>query len=89
MSHMQTLDLFRSRLAVLKQSGHPVHVSITQSHPKITLVELPVRIKHVSAQLFVIERLDGKLLPCTSYQYADLLTRRITIHELNEVPFPS
>ena len=84
MSSLQTLDELRTQLIRLQKSGQTVHASITHSQPKITLFDLPIRVKHASAQLFIIERTDGKALTYSTYQYVDLITRRIVIRELNK-----
>lgn len=83
MATIQTLDALRERVKQMQQSKQVIHVSISNSHPKVTLVDLPVHIQYASSQVFWIEREDHKQLFCNSFQYADLLTGRIVIRELN------
>lgn len=84
MATIQTLDALRERVKQMQQSKQVIHVSISNSHPKVTLVDLPVHIQYASSQVFWIEREDHKQLFCNSFQYADLLTGRIVIRELND-----
>lgn len=79
---VQTLNVLRRDIFCFHQQKQIIHVSISMAHPKINLVQVPVFIKHVSAQLFLIERTDHLPLPHSAFQYADLITRRIVIHEL-------
>ena len=85
MNTTQTLDALRAQIKALHASGQIVHVSISNSHPKVSLIDVPVRIRFASAQLFGIEREDKQTLFCNSFQYADLLTHRIDIQELKEI----
>ena len=82
MNSTQTLDVLRDRIKQLHQTKQVVHVSISNSHPKVVLVDVPVHIQYASSQVFWIEREDKKQLFCNSFQYADLLTHRIEIREL-------
>ena len=84
MNTTQMLDALRARVRQLHQSKSIIHVSISNSHPTVVMVDVPVRILYASAQVFWIEREDRKPLFCNSFQYADLLTHRIEIKELAE-----
>lgn len=83
MSTTQQLDALRSQIRQFKESGQVIHVTLTNTHPKVSLIDLPVIIQYASSQIFWIERVDKKSLFCNSFQYADLVTGRIEIHELN------
>lgn len=85
MSTTRQLDALRSQIRELKQSGRTVHVTISNTHPKISLIDLPVIIQYASSQIFWIERVDKKSLFCNSFQYADLLTGRVEIQELKDL----
>ena len=80
---IQTLDQLRCKILGFYQEKRIIHVSISLTHPKTNLIQVPVRIKHVSSQLFLIERTEPLPLPVSAYQYADMLTRRIVIQELD------
>lgn len=84
MNTTQTLDALRDRVKQLHKTKQIVHVSISNSHPKVVLVDLPVHIQYASSQVFWIEREDKRPLFCNSFQYADLLTHRIELKELME-----
>lgn len=84
MATIQTLEALRERIKQMHQNKQVIHVSISNSHPKVALVDLPVHIQYASSQVFWIEREDHKQLFCNSFQYADLLTGRIVIRELND-----
>ncbi len=84
MGSMQQLDLLREKIKQMQQNKQIIHVSISNSHPKVVLVDVPVHIQFASSQVFWIEREDKKHLFCNSFQYADLLTHRIEIKELTE-----
>ena len=79
---IQTLERFRHTILGFYQEKRTIHVSINITHPKTNLIQVPARIKHVSSQLFVIEPIDPLYLPISAFQYADLLTRRIIIQEM-------
>lgn len=83
MATIQTLEALRDQVKQMHQNKQVIHVSISNSHPKVTLVDVPVHIQYASSQVFWIEREDRKQLFCNSFQYADLLTRRIEIKELD------
>lgn len=85
MNTIKTLDMLREQIKEMHRSKQTIHVSISNSHPKVCLIDVPVTIQYASAQVFWIERTDKIPLFCNSFQYADLLTHRIEIHELREV----
>lgn len=82
MSTIQSLDALRERIQKMQKSKETIHVSLNNSHPKVSLIDVPAVVKYASAQIFWIERTDHKQLFCNSFQYADLMTGRIQIREL-------
>ena len=84
MSTIQTLDALREQIRRMQQTKETIHVSLSNSHPKVSLINVPAVIQYASSQIFWIERVDKKPLFCNSFQYADLVTGRIQIRELME-----
>ena len=80
---MTNLELIKKGVRRLYEKHPNVHLDVSFTHPKLHLENDPVVIKGVYANFFRIEERSGDTARCHSLQYADVLTGRIRIHELN------
>jgi len=72
----------RSAILRLKKQNPDIHINFQNAHPKVHLVNEPARIGRVYAHLFELEyTLDGRQHVKT-WNYADVISRRIIILEL-------
>lgn len=79
---MTSLDVVKSGIQRLYKSNPKIHISVSMSHPKISLKNEPVTITGVYNHIFQIEETTFGSPKRHTLQYADVLTNRIEIAEL-------
>lgn len=82
MSTNQTLDTLRQQVQTLCCTKQEIHVDLAVPHLKLCCNDAQATLLGAYRHVFTIEeRLTGRPVTHT-FQYADLLTGRITIREL-------
>lgn len=79
---MTDIEYIKNNIKKLYLKNPEVHLDVSYTHPKLHLVNDPVRIIGVYANLFRIEERSNGTPQCHSLQYADVLTGHIKIYEL-------
>ncbi len=82
---MTSLDSIKNNIRRLYNTHPDIHINVSLSSPRISLTDEPVVITGVYPHVFQIEE-QGSSLPRRRHtlQYTDVLTRRITIAELDD-----
>ena len=81
---MTTIEEVRKELERLYKECPNIHISVSMSHPKVSVREAPVKITGVYRSIFRIEEKEVERPRFFSLQYSDLLTGKIKIKELIE-----
>ena len=79
---MSATDSIRLRIEQLYKTNPHVHLNVSLSHPKLTLVNVPAVILGVYPHIFRIEECCDGMPKCHTLQYSDVVTKRIEILEL-------
>ncbi len=81
---MNSTDLIKNKIYNLYKSDPNIHISLSMTGPKINLNNEPALITGVYSHIFQIQASDGvtDIVKRYSLQYSDVLTKQITIAEL-------
>ena len=76
-------DKLKDLIAELYKTAPDIHISISLSRPKLTVVNEPVRIVGVYAHIFMIEERSTGNPRMHSLSYTQLLTDKVRIAEID------
>lgn len=81
---MNSIDVIKNKIYNLYKSDPNIHISISMTGPKINLNNEPAIITGVYSHIFQVQVSDGVSESTKRYslQYSDVLTKQITIAEL-------
>lgn len=80
---MNTTDHIKNRIIELYNTNPNVHVNVCITSPKVNVKNDPVLIKGVYKNIFQIEETSSGFAKTHTFQYNDVLTKRIQIVELD------
>ena len=80
---MTNIEYIKKGIERIYEKSPNVHLDVSFTHPKLQLENDSVKIIGAYANLFRIEERSSGTAQCHSFQYADVLTGHIRIHELN------
>lgn len=79
---MNAIEEIKSAIIHLYTTSPNIHINATMTHPKLVLKNAPAVIKGVYPNVFRVEEIGTAHPICHSFQYADILTKRVRIAEL-------
>ena len=82
---MSSLDVIKQKINRLYQTHTEIHISVSMSHPKVSVQNDVATIKGIYPHIFQIEEYSSDTPKCHTIQYADILTRSVKISELGEL----
>ncbi|MBQ7962010.1 MAG: hypothetical protein IJ289_05365 [Clostridia bacterium] len=80
---MYSPESIRNKIAELYKIHPEIHISIETTHPKLTLVNGPAVIKRVYSHIFQVEEKSSGSPQCHTFQYTDILIKKVEIKELS------
>lgn len=82
---MNALDLIRKKIRFLHENHPEIHINVSIAHPKLELRGVTAVIREVYPNVFRIETQEKSCAKLYTLQYADVLTHRIEILELEKL----
>lgn len=79
---MTQLDIIREDIKKLYSENKEIHINVSLSRPKLTLLNQTVKIKGVYSHIFMIEECSTGAPKTYTLQYSDVLLGHIEIEEL-------
>ena len=80
---MTNIEYIKDRIFNLYKTNPKVHVNICMTNPKVNINNDSAVIKGVYKNIFQIEETNSGFAKTHTFQYNDVLTKRIEIVELN------
>lgn len=82
---MTILDDIKKNIKNLYETNPDIHINVITSYPKMSLLNEPARITGVYKNLFRLEEYSRGFRQIHTFQYSDILIKRIEIIELTKV----
>lgn len=82
---MNALDLIRKKICFLYENHPEIHINVSIAHPKLEMHGVTAIIREVYPNVFRIETQEKPCSKMYTLQYADVLTRRVEILELERL----
>ncbi|MBE6821283.1 MAG: hypothetical protein E7516_09575 [Ruminococcaceae bacterium] len=79
---MTTLDFIKNKMKTLYETNPNIHISISTSHPRISVKNDPVKITGVYKNVFRVEEYSSGTPRNHTLQYTDILTKQVVIDEI-------
>ena len=84
---MYNIDHIKNEIRQLYENGQIVHVSVSQTHPRVVVEEAPAKITGVYKNIFQVEECTESSRPAHhTFQYGEVLIGHVVIRELSYTP---